>query len=126
MGLGFGEALKAAEELESRGLYTTVADARFAKPLDENLILELARNHEVLITIEENSIGGFGSFVVHFLLQSGMLDCGLKVRTMILPDRFLDQNNIGRMYIEAGLDAAAIVNQVFEVLGRIGVNKARA
>jgi 1-deoxy-D-xylulose-5-phosphate synthase len=119
--------VKAAEELEARGLSTTVADARFAKPLDEDLILRLAAEHEVLITIEEGSVGGFGSHVLQLLAERGALDRGLKVRPMVLPDVFLDHDRPERMYSLAGLDAAGIVAKVFEVLGRnAGSLKARA
>jgi 1-deoxy-D-xylulose-5-phosphate synthase len=118
LGTRLAEALKAAEELEARGLSTTVADARFAKPLDEAMILRLARDHEVLITIEEGSVGGFGSFVLQLLSDRGMLDGGLKVRSMVLPDTFIDHDKPERMYAQAGLDATAIVNRVFEILGR--------
>ena len=127
LGTRLAEALKAAEELEARGLSTTVADARFAKPLDEDLILRLAREHEVLITIEENSIGGFGSFVLHLLSDRGMLDRGLKVRSMVLPDIYIDHDKPDRMYAQAGLDAQSIVRRVFEILGRnAAALKARA
>jgi 1-deoxy-D-xylulose-5-phosphate synthase len=118
LGTRLAEALKAAEDLQARGLSTTVADARFAKPIDEELVLRLAREHEVLITIEEGSIGGFGAHVLQLLAERGVLDSGLKVRTMVLPDRFLDQDTTERMYAEAGLDAAAIVAKAFEALGR--------
>jgi 1-deoxy-D-xylulose-5-phosphate synthase len=119
LGTRLGEALKAAEELESRGLSTTVADARFAKPLDEDLILRLAREHEVLITVEEGSIGGFGSYVMQLLSERGALDRGgLKLRSMVLPDSYLDHDKPERMYAGAGLDAAGIVTKVFEALGR--------
>ncbi|NNM71832.1 1-deoxy-D-xylulose-5-phosphate synthase [Enterovirga aerilata] len=127
LGTRLAEALKAAEELEARGLSTTVADARFAKPLDEEMILRLARDHEVLITIEENSVGGFGSFVLHLLADRGMLDRGLKVRSMVLPDVYIDHDKPERMYARAGLDAQGIVARVFEILGRnAGALKARA
>jgi 1-deoxy-D-xylulose-5-phosphate synthase len=126
-GTRLAEALKAAEELEARGLSTTVADARFAKPLDEDLVLRLAREHEVLLTIEEGSIGGFGSFVLQLLAERGMLDRGLKVRSLVLPDLFIDHDKPERMYAGAGLDATGIVTRVFEVLGRErGAIKARA
>ncbi|HYY83905.1 MAG TPA: 1-deoxy-D-xylulose-5-phosphate synthase [Beijerinckiaceae bacterium] len=118
LGTRLAEALKAAEDLQARGLSSTVADARFAKPIDEELVLRLAREHEVLITIEEGSIGGFGAHVLQLLAERGVLDSGLKVRTMVLPDRFLDQDSTERMYAEAGLDAAAIVAKAFEALGR--------
>jgi 1-deoxy-D-xylulose-5-phosphate synthase len=127
LGTRLAEALKAAEELEARGLSTTVADARFAKPLDEDLIVRLAREHEVLLTIEEGSIGGFGSFVLHLLADRGMLDRGLKVRSLVLPDLFIDHDKPERMYAGAGLDAGGIVRRVFEILGRdAGTIKARA
>ena len=112
------EALKAAEELERSGLSTTVADARFAKPVDVDLVLRLARDHEVLITVEEAAIGGFGSHVLYTLAQHGLLDDGVAVRTMLMPDRFIDQDKPEAMYVEAGLDAAAIVREVFSVLER--------
>jgi 1-deoxy-D-xylulose-5-phosphate synthase len=127
LGTRLAEALKAAEELEARGLSTTVADARFAKPLDEDLILRLARDHEVLITIEEGSIGGFGSYVLQLLADKGALDRGsLKVRSMVLPDVYLDQDKPERMYARAGLDAAGIVTKVFEALGQEGARQVRA
>ena len=127
LGTRLGEALKAAEELEARGLSTTVADARFAKPLDEELILRLAREHEVLITVEEGSVGGFGSFVLQLLSDKGALDSGsLKVRSMVLPDTYIDQDKPERMYAQAGLDAAGIVAKVFEALGQEAHRQARA
>jgi 1-deoxy-D-xylulose-5-phosphate synthase len=112
------EALKAAETLESHGLSTTVADARFAKPLDLDLLLRLAREHEALITVEEGSIGGFGSQVLSALAERGLLDAGVAVRTLGLPDRFIDQDKPEAMYAAAGLDAQAIVARVFEALRR--------
>jgi 1-deoxy-D-xylulose-5-phosphate synthase len=112
------ECLKAAEQLAGFGLSATVADARFAKPLDEDLILRLARNHEVLVTIEEGSIGGFGSHVLRFLSDSGALDKGLKVRTMVLPDSFIDHGKPDQMYEAAGLSASGIVATVLGALGR--------
>ncbi|MET0429633.1 MAG: 1-deoxy-D-xylulose-5-phosphate synthase [Microvirga sp.] len=119
LGTRLGEALAAAEELESRGLSTTVADARFAKPLDEALILRLAEDHEVLITIEEGSAGGFGSYVLQLLSDRGVLDRGtLKLRTMVLPDTYIDHDKPERMYAKAGLDAPGIVAKVFEALGQ--------
>jgi 1-deoxy-D-xylulose-5-phosphate synthase len=118
LGTRLAEALKAAEDLEARGLSTTVADARFAKPLDEELILRLAREHEVLITVEEGSVGGFGSHVLQLLADRGALDQGLKVRALVLPDVFLDHDKPERMYAKAGLDTAAIVAKVFDALGR--------
>jgi 1-deoxy-D-xylulose-5-phosphate synthase len=120
--LSFGgrlqECMRASEMLAAQGLTTTVADARFAKPLDVDLLLRLAREHEVLITIEEGSIGGFGSFALQTLAEHGMLDNGLKVRCMVLPDLFIDQDNPAVMYAQAGLDAKGIVAKVFEALGR--------
>jgi 1-deoxy-D-xylulose-5-phosphate synthase len=118
LGTRLAEASKAAEELAARGLPTTVADARFCKPLDEELVLRLAREHEVLITVEEGSIGGFGSHVLQLLAERGVLDRGLKVRPMVLPDHFLDHDKPERMYAQAGLDAKSIVARVFEALGR--------
>jgi 1-deoxy-D-xylulose-5-phosphate synthase len=124
-GTRLGESIKAAEELEAKGLSTTVADARFAKPLDEELVLRLAREHEVLITIEEGSMGGFGAYVLQLLADRGALDRGLKVRPMVLPDAYLDHDKPERMYATAGLDAQGIVAKVFEALGQEAV-KARA
>ncbi|GAA4522939.1 1-deoxy-D-xylulose-5-phosphate synthase [Chelativorans composti] len=118
LGTRLSDCLKAAEELDAAGLSTTVADARFAKPLDEELILSLARNHEVLITVEEGAIGGFGSHVLHLLAHRGVLDHGLKVRPLVMPDVFMDQAKPERMYAKAGLDAAGIVRAVFEALGQ--------
>ena len=112
------ECLKAADELAGYGLSTTVADARFAKPLDTALVLRLAREHEVLITIEEGSIGGFGSFVLQALADAGALDRGIKFRAMVLPDIFIDQDLPNAMYAKAGLDARGIVTKVFEALGK--------
>jgi 1-deoxy-D-xylulose-5-phosphate synthase len=118
LGARLGECLIAADELAAHGLAPTVADARFAKPLDTDLVLKLAREHDVLITIEEGSIGGFGSYVLQALADNGVLDRGLKVRTMVLPDEFLDQDSPNAMYAKAGLDAKAIVAKAFEALGR--------
>lgn len=117
-GTRLNEALAAAKELEALGLSTTVADARFAKPLDKKLILQLADEHEVLITIEEGSIGGFGSFVLHELAKEGRLDEGLKIRSMHLPDEFIDHDTPDKMYEKAKLDSKAIVRTVFETLGQ--------
>ncbi len=120
--LSFGgrlqECLLAARELDAAGLPTTVADARFAKPLDTALIDRLAREHEVLITIEEGSVGGFGSHVLNHLATSGALDRGVKVRPLAMPDRFVDQDRPEKQYAAAGLDAAGIVAAVFAALGR--------
>jgi len=118
LGGRLAECLKAADELAALGLSTTVADARFAKPLDTGLLLRLAREHEVVITIEEGSIGGFGSFVLQALAEHGVLDRGLKVRAMVLPDVFIDQDTPAAMYAQAGLDAKGIVAKVFEALGK--------
>jgi len=117
-GTRLGEALIAAEQLETLGLSTTVADARFAKPLDTDLVNRLADEHEVLITIEEGSVGGFGAYVLHALSDAGRLDHGVKIRTMVLPDTFIDQDTPENMYKQAGLDADSIVKKVFEVIGK--------
>ena len=118
--LSFGgrlmESLKAAEMLEVKGISTTVADARFAKPLDKKLIIDLCLNHEVLITIEEGSIGGFGSHVFQMLSERGIFDKGLKIRSMILPDQFINQDTPENMYKVAGLDAEAIEQKVIDAL----------
>jgi 1-deoxy-D-xylulose-5-phosphate synthase len=117
-GARLGECLKAADELAGYGLPTTVADARFAKPLDIDLLLRLAREHEVLLTIEEGAIGGFGAFVMQALAEHGALDRGLKIRSMVLPDLFIDQDSPNAMYAKAGLDAKGIVAKAFEALGQ--------
>jgi 1-deoxy-D-xylulose-5-phosphate synthase len=117
-GSRLGDCLKAAEQLASHGLSTTVADARFAKPLDVEMVLRLAREHDVLVTIEEGAIGGFGTYVLQTLAEHGALDRGLKVRSMVLPDVFIDQDSPAAMYAKAGLDANAMVAKVFEALGR--------
>jgi 1-deoxy-D-xylulose-5-phosphate synthase len=117
-GARLGECLKAADELAAFGLSTTVADARFAKPLDVDMLLRLAREHEVLVTIEEGSIGGFGSFALQTLAEHGALDRGVKIRTMVLPDFFIDQDSPNAMYAQAGLDAKGIVAKAFEALGQ--------
>ena len=116
-GTRLGECRKAAAALEAFGITPTIADARFAKPLDRELIADLARDHEVLITIEEGSVGGFGAHVLHALADMGLLDDGLKVRTMVLPDIFQDHDSSEAMYREAGLDAEAIVTLVTGLLG---------
>jgi len=113
-----GDCLKAAKELTALGLSATVADARFAKPLDTDLVARLAREHEVLVTVEEGPIGGFGSYVLQELAEQGLLDQGLRIRCMILPDLFIDQDSPAAMYASAGLDARAIVAKVFEALGK--------
>jgi 1-deoxy-D-xylulose-5-phosphate synthase len=117
-GARLSECLKAAQELAAMGLSTTVADARFAKPLDTGLINRLAREHEVLVTIEEGAIGGFSSHVLHHLATSGALDHGLKVRSMVLPDLFLDHDAPYAQYETAGLNARHIVATALTALGR--------
>jgi 1-deoxy-D-xylulose-5-phosphate synthase len=118
--INFGTRLedckKASEKLLQKGIDCTIIDARFAKPLDEKLIMEVASNHEVLITIEEGSIGGFGSHVMQFLSDRGVFDKGLKFRSMILPDIFIDQDTPEKMYETAGLDSLSIANKVEETL----------
>jgi 1-deoxy-D-xylulose-5-phosphate synthase len=120
--LSFGtrlqEAEKAATELERYGLSTTVADARFMKPLDRDLVFRLARNHEVLITVEEGSVGGFGSHVLHELALAGLLDAGLKIRPMTLPDVFIDHHSPQVQYDQAGLNARHIAATALAALGR--------
>jgi len=118
LGTRLADCIKAAEELDAAGLSTTVADARFAKPLDEELVLKLAREHEVLITVEEGAIGGFGAHVLHFLAHHGALDHGLKVRPLVMPDVFMDHAKPEHMNAKAGLDAAGIVKAVFAALGQ--------
>ncbi|MGQ3486231.1 1-deoxy-D-xylulose-5-phosphate synthase [Roseovarius pacificus] len=125
-GTRLGEVMKASEGLRARGIMPTVADARFAKPLDEALILDLAANHEALITIEEGAIGGFGSHVAQLLAEHGVFDHGLKFRSMVLPDIFIDQASPADMYATAGLNAADIEARVLDTLGiaRIGSQRA--
>ncbi len=125
LGTRLADAVKAADTLAGMGLSATVADARFAKPLDRDLIRRLAQRHEVLITIEEGSIGGFGSFVMQFLAEEGLLDGGLKMRAMVLPDTFIDHDKPEKMYAQAGLDAKGIVGKVQEVLGMVAAEPAR-
>ncbi len=115
-GARLNECLLANEMLNKKGIGITLVDARFAKPLDQNLIWEIATNHEAIITIEEGSLGGFGSHVSQFLSEKKLLDNNLKFRSMILPDKFIDHNKPEIMYKEAGLDAEAIVSKVFDVL----------
>jgi 1-deoxy-D-xylulose-5-phosphate synthase len=117
LGARLQEALRAADLLAARGLSATVADARFAKPLDEEMILRLAREHEALITIEEGAVGGFGAFVLHMLAARGALDRGLKIRTLTLPDVFQDHDKPELMYAQAGLDAEGIVRAALSALG---------
>ena len=123
LGAHLQEALSAADELEQLGISTTVADARFAKPLDTDLLKELAENHEVLITLEEGSIGGFGSHVVHWLLENQFIDKGIKVRSMFLADKFIDQASPAVMYQEAGLDINSIIRTALDALGVANLRK---
>jgi 1-deoxy-D-xylulose-5-phosphate synthase len=118
LGTRLGECLKAADQLAALGLSATVADARFAKPLDTDLIRRLVAGHEVLVTVEEGAVGGFGSFVLQYLAGAGLLDRDLKVRQMVLPDAFIDQDKPEKMYEAAGLDASGIVATVLSTLGR--------
>jgi len=120
-GTRLAECLLAAEDLDAAGLPTTVADARFAKPLDTDLLMQLARHHEVLLTIEEGSIGGFGAHVTHWLAHQGMLENGLKIRPLIMPDIFMDQAKPEAMYAQAGLDRKGIVDAVFQALGATNI-----
>ena len=117
--LSFGTRLKecliASENLKKKGIDITIADARFAKPLDEKLIWQLATDHEALITIEEGSIGGFGSHVSNFLSEKNLLDKGLKFRSMIFPDKFIDQDKPELMYKTVGLDAKAIEEKILNL-----------
>jgi 1-deoxy-D-xylulose-5-phosphate synthase len=117
-GARLAEALKAADQLAGFGLSTTVADARFAKPLDEDLVRQLARHHELLLTVEEGANGGFGSQVLHTLARDGLLDRGLKVRTLAFPDVFIEHDKPHAMYEKAGLDAPGIVGAVFAAFGK--------
>ncbi|BDX00022.1 1-deoxy-D-xylulose-5-phosphate synthase [Maricaulis maris] len=118
LGTRLEESLKAADALAAQGFSTTVADARFAKPLDEDLILRLAREHEVLITVEEGAMGGFGAFVLHLLAEKGALDRGLRIRTLTLPDVFQDQESPFDMYDTAGLNARHIAAKALEAMGK--------
>jgi 1-deoxy-D-xylulose-5-phosphate synthase len=124
-GAHLAECLKAADELAARGLSTTVADARFCKPLDEDLVRRLAVEHEVLITVEEGAVGGFASHVLQHLATAGLLDHGLKIRPMVLPDRFVDHDKPEKQYDEAGLNARDIVATALMALGR-EINQAPA
>ncbi len=121
-GTRLADCLLAAEDLDAAGLSTTVADARFAKPLDHDLIRQLARHHEVLITIEEGAVGGFASHVLQFLALEGLLDTGLKVRPLVLPDVWMEQAKQEVMYARSGLDRAGIVSTVFKALGQDRLN----
>jgi len=124
LGTRLQESLKAADQLAAMGLSTTVADARFAKPLDCDLLRQLAQNHEVLVTVEEGASGGFGAFVLHYLAEKGHLPRGLKVRTMALPDVFIDHDKPEKMYDRAGLNAPGIVAIVLDALGKEAVANA--
>lgn len=119
--LGYGtrlaECMAAAEQLAAQGIFVTVADARFAKPLDCDLLHKLAKNHDVLVTVEEGSIGGFGSFVLHELATAGLLDKGLRVRPMVLPDTYIDHDSPQKQYAEAGLTAKHIADTALQALG---------
>lgn len=117
-GTRLADCLLAAEDLDAAGLSTSVADARFAKPLDHDLIRQLARHHEIVVTVEEGAVGGFGSQVMHFMANDGLLDSGLKIRSLVLPDLWMDQAKPEVMYAKAGLDRAGIVKTVFDALGR--------
>ena len=110
------DCLKAADQLAGRGFSCTVADARFAKPLDEDLILRLAREHEAMVVVEEGAVGGFSAFVLHFLAAAGALDRGLKIRTLTLPDRFQDQDRPDVMIAEAGLDADGVLRAALALM----------
>ena len=123
-GTRLAESLKAADLLAARGLSATVADARFAKPLDIDLILRLAREHEALITVEEGAMGGFSGFVLQALAEHGALDRGLKIRTLVLPDIFQDHDKPEAQYAEAGLDAEGIVRAALAALGVSNVTAA--
>ncbi len=123
-GTRLGESLKAADLLAARGLSATVADARFAKPLDIDLILRLAREHEAIVTVEEGAMGGFGAFVLQALAEHGAFDRGLKIRTLVLPDVFQDQDKPDLMYAQAGLDADGIVAGALSALGLDNVSTA--
>ena len=107
---------KSINKFKKKGINISIADARFAKPLDENLIWQLATDHEAIITIEEGSIGGFGSHVAKFLFEKNLLDKGLKFRSMILPDKFIDQDKPESMYKLAGLDSQSIEERVIDLL----------
>ncbi|MBB4632286.1 1-deoxy-D-xylulose-5-phosphate synthase [Sphingosinicella soli] len=122
LGTRLGEALKAADELDAKGLSTTVADLRFAKPLDEALIRKLAATHDVVVTVEEGAIGGLGAHVLTMASDTGLLDAGLKIRTMRLPDVFQEQDSPEKQYAEAGLDAAGIVKTVLSALRHNSTN----
>ena len=116
-GTRLADCILAAQDLDAAGLSTTVADARFAKPLDQDLIRRLARDHQVLITVEEGAVGGFGAHVLHFLAREGLLDNGLKIRSLCLKDEFTEQAKPEIMYARSGLDRAGIVGTAMAALG---------
>jgi 1-deoxy-D-xylulose-5-phosphate synthase len=128
LGTRLAEAEKAADQLQALGLSATVADMRFAKPLDEVLIRKLLTTHEVAVTIEEGAVGGFGAHVLTLASDEGLIDAGLKLRTMRLPDCFQDHDKPEKQYAEAGLDAAHIVETVLRALRRnsVGIGEIRA
>jgi 1-deoxy-D-xylulose-5-phosphate synthase len=128
LGTRLEEAEKAAEELEAKGLSTTVADLRFAKPLDGELIRKLLTTHEVAVTVEEAAVGGLGAHVLTLASDEGLVDAGLKIRTMRLPDRFQDQDKPEKQYDEARLNAPHIVETVLKALRRnsVGIEEVRA
>ncbi|MGI9438113.1 MAG: transketolase C-terminal domain-containing protein, partial [Parvibaculales bacterium] len=119
-GTRLAQAQLAADQLDAQGFRTSVVDARFMKPLDEALILRLAREHEVLLTLEEGAIGGFGSHVMHLLAENGALESGLKCRSLVLPDSYIDHDKPDAMYDLAGLNAAQIIETVRGLLGTDG------
>ena len=125
-GTRLSEVQKAAESLAAKGITPTIADARFAKPLDRDMILELAASHDALITIEEGAIGGFGSHVAQLLADEGVFDHGLKFRSMVLPDTFIDHASPEDMYADAKLNAADIEAKVLDVMGIATIGEARA
>jgi 1-deoxy-D-xylulose-5-phosphate synthase len=117
LGTRLGDCLKAADELAQRKVSVTVADARFAKPIDQALVRQLLADHELVVTVEEGSIGGFGSQVQQFALEDGLLDGKARLRSMILPDQFIDHGTPAGQLAEAGLDSAAIARKVMQGLG---------
>ena len=125
-GTRLGEVEKAVEALAARGINPTIADARFAKPLDREMILDLAANHEALITIEEGAVGGFGSHVAQLLADEAVFDQGLKFRSMVLPDTFIDHASPADMYASAAMNASDIEAKVLSVLGVAQIGEARA
>ncbi|HWI27494.1 MAG TPA: transketolase C-terminal domain-containing protein, partial [Stellaceae bacterium] len=126
LGCRLQECLKAADELSAMGLSTTVADARFLKPLDTDLVERLAREHAVLVTVEEGAVGGFAAHVLQHLAHAGLLEQGLKVRPLTLPDRFIDHDAPAKQYEQAGLDARHIAEAALAALGRVAQSSASA